>query len=84
MFGLKHLPMNKLTTAFMAVSAAMVLFRLVLAPGDSATTTTQLTWIMGALVLIGLWIAVGFELARRFLGNPGGGERQRRTERRDT
>lgn len=71
MLGLKNLPMNKLTTAFMVVSAAMVVFGIALAPSDSASNTMFVIWIVGALVLIGVWIAVGIEVVRRFIGGGG-------------
>lgn len=73
MLGLKNLPMNKLTTAFMVVSAAMVLFGLALTPADSAPVTVFVIWIAGALMLIGLWIAIAIEVFKRFLGS---GDRQ--------
>jgi Sec-independent protein secretion pathway component TatC len=62
--GLKNISTSGLNKAFLVVSAAMVLIGLVLVPGDGASTTTLLIWIMGALVLIGMWIAIGFELVR--------------------
>lgn len=76
MLGLKNLPMNKLSTAFTVVSAAMVVFALALAPADSASVTTFVIWIVGALVLIGGWIAVGFEVARRLFGGNGRNEHE--------
>lgn len=80
MFGLKNLPMDKLTTAFMVVSAAMVVFGIALAPPDSASNTMFVIWIVGALVLIGVWIAVGIEVVRRFFG--GGGVQDERPRER--
>lgn len=68
MLGLKSLPTNKLTTAFMVVSAAMIVFALALAPADGASISAFVLWIVGALVLIGVWIAVGIEVTRRFFG----------------
>lgn len=78
MLGLKNLPMNKLTTAFMVVSTAMVVFALALAPSDGASTSTFIVWIAGALVLIGAWIAVVIEVFKRFLG---GGAREGHSRR---
>lgn len=80
MLGLKNLAMNKLTTAFMVVSAAMVVFGIALAPPDSASNTMFVMWIVGALVLIGLWIAVGVEVIKRFFGD--GGQRDERPRER--
>lgn len=69
MLGLKNLPMDKLTTAFMVVSAAMVVFGIALAPADSASNAMFVVWILGALVLIGVWVAVGIEVFKRFFGS---------------
>ena len=61
MLGLKNLLMNKLSIAFMVVSAAMVIFA-ASAPANSASTTTLFIWITCALVLIGVWIAIAVEV----------------------
>lgn len=73
MLGLKNLPMNRLTTAYMVVSAAMIVFALALAPADSAALTSFVLWILGALILIGVWVAVGVEISKRFFGGSFGG-----------
>jgi hypothetical protein len=72
MLGLKNLSMNKLTTAYMVVSAAMIVFALALAPADSASVTAFVLWLAGALVLLGAWIAVGIEVFKRFFGDTSG------------
>lgn len=66
MLGLKNVPMDKLTTAFMVVPPAMVVFVLALAPADSAPLTVFVIWILGALVILGLWIAIVVEGLKRF------------------
>lgn len=73
MLGLKNLPMNKLTTAFMVISAAMVIFAAT-SPADSAPTTTLFIWIACALVLIGVWITIAVEVFKRFFGGGGRNE----------
>lgn len=73
MLGLKNLTMDRLTTAFMVISAAMVIFALS-GSASSPSTTMLLIWIVSALVLIGVWIAVAVELYKRFFG--GGEDRQ--------
>lgn len=72
MLGLKNLPINKLTTAFMAISAAMVIFA-ASAPANSASTTMLSIWTVCALVLIGMWSAVAIEIFKSFFG---GGDRR--------
>lgn len=67
MLGLKNLTMDRLTTAFMVVSAAMVMFALSGSVG-SPSTTMLFIWILCALVLIGVWIAVAYEVFKRFFG----------------
>jgi Sec-independent protein secretion pathway component TatC len=62
---IRNVPRHRLLTAFMVISAAMVVFALALAPADTASTTTFLIWIAGALVMLGVWVAVAIELARR-------------------
>ena len=81
MLGLKNLTFDRLTTVFMVISAAMVIFA---ASGSigSPSTTTLFIWIVAALVLIGVWIATAYELFKRFFGghsNSTGGS-QRRNE----
>lgn len=82
MLGLKNLPMNKLTTAFMVISAAMVIFAAT-APADSASTTMLFIWIVVALVLIGVWIAVAVEIYKRFFGSGRRAEDQSSSEHRE-
>lgn len=77
--GLRNLPMNKLNTAFMLVSAAMIVFAVALAPAESASFATLIVWIAGALVLIGVWAAVGVEVVKRLFG--GGQPEERSGER---
>lgn len=67
MLGLKNLPMNKLSTAFMVISAAMVIFA-ASAPADSASTAMLGVWVVVALVLIGVWLATAYEIYKRFFG----------------
>ena len=67
MLGLKNLTFDRLTTAFMVISAAMVIFALSGSVG-SPSTTMLFIWIVAALVLIGVWIAVAVELFKRFFG----------------
>lgn len=76
MLGLRNLPTNKLSTAYTVVSAAMVVFALALAPADRTSVTTFVIWIVGALVLTGVWIAVGFEVARCLFGGNGRNEHE--------
>ena len=79
MMGLNNLPLNKLTTAFMVLSAAMVIFAAT-APYDSPSTTMLGVWVVVALVLIGVWIATAYEIYKRFFGRDDSpGETGRRT-----
>lgn len=68
MLGLKNLPLNKLTTAFMVISAAMMIFALSGSVGGSSSTTMLFIWIAVALVLIGVWVTVAVEVFKRFFG----------------
>lgn len=67
MLGLKNLTFDKLTTVFMVISAAMVVFA---ASGSigSPSTVMLFIWIVAALVLIVVWIATAYELFKRFFG----------------
>ena len=67
MLGLKNLTFERLTTVFMVISAAMMIFALSGSVG-SPSTTMLFIWIVVALVLIGVWIAVAVELFKRFFG----------------
>ena len=81
MLGLKNLTFDKLTTVFMVISAAMVVFA---ASGSigSPSTVMLFIWIVAALVLIGVWIAVAVELFKRFFGgNDPSSEKGRREAR---
>ena len=80
MLGLKNLPLNKLTTAFMVISAAMMIFALSGSVGGSPSTTMLFIWIAVALVLLGVWAAVAVEIFKRFFGrNDSPGETGQRT-----
>lgn len=68
MLGLKNLPMNKLSTAFMVISAAMMIFAAA-GSGASSSISALLLWIVCALVLIGVWIAIAYEIFKRFFGD---------------
>lgn len=70
--GLQNASNNKLASAFMAVSLAMVLLGTALTPSDGASVTANLVWIGGAVALVGAWVVLGVELVRRFFG---GGDR---------
>lgn len=80
MLGLKNLTMDRLTTVFMVISAAMMIFALSGSISGSASTTMLFIWIAVALVLIGVWIAVAVELYKRFFG--GGRDEGRAGEQR--
>lgn len=82
MLGLKNLTMDKLTTAFMVISAAMAIFALSGAAGGSASTTMLFIWIVVALVLIGVWVAVAVEVFKRFFGSGGRDEERAQEQRR--
>lgn len=69
MLGLKNLSDSRLSTAFMVVSAVMFISGLAFVPPEGASIAIVGIWIMGVLALIGVWIAVAVELARRFFGN---------------
>ena len=70
MLVLKNLPLNKLTTIFMVISAAMMIFAASGSVG-SPSPTTLFIWIVAALVLIGVWIATAYEIYKRFFGGQG-------------
>ena len=67
MLGLKNLTFDTLTTVFMVISAAMVIFAASGSVGSPSTVMLSI-WIVVALVLIGVWIAVAVELFKRFFG----------------
>ena len=79
MLGLKNLTFERLTTVFMVISAAMMIFAL---SGSiaSPSTTMLFIWIVAALVLIGVWTAVAVELCKRFFF--GGEDPSREADRR--
>lgn len=68
MFGLKELSLNRLTTAFMVVSAALLVLGLALVPADGASISTLVLWIAGAIVLLGVWVVVAVEIWKRRFG----------------
>lgn len=83
MLGLKNLPLNKLTTAFMVISAAMMIFAVAGSTGGSTSTTMLFIWIACALVLFAVWAAVAYEVFKRFFGgNDSATERGRSTSHR--
>lgn len=71
MFGLKHLGDEAILVLFTIFSIAMLVFGTVLNPASSASVSVSLLWIAGALILLGLFVVSGVELARRFLGGRG-------------
>ncbi len=68
--GIKHLSANRLALALLLMSAALLLMGLT-APA-SGSVTTLITWLAGALVLLGVWAALALEVFRRYF-TPGGG-----------
>lgn len=66
MFGMKHLSSNRLAGSLLAVSAALVV--LAFAAPEAGTVATLLTWLVGALVLVGVWAVVALEVLRRYFG----------------
>ena len=82
MLGLKNLTMERLTTAFMVISAAMMIFALSGSVGGGASTTMLFIWIAVALVLIGVWIAVAVEVFKRFFGDGDRSEEHAQKRRR--
>ncbi len=71
MLGLKHMPTSRLSTAFMVLSVVMLLVGSVLVPSSGATIVTSALWTAGSMALIGIWVAVIFELVRRYVGMGG-------------
>lgn len=69
MFGLKDLSMNRLAMALLTVSAALLIIGF--AAPEAGSISTLLTWLVGALMLLGIWTVVALELARRYF-TPGG------------
>lgn len=70
MFGLKELSLNKLATALMGVSAMLML--LGFAAPEDGSVSTLLTWLVGALLLLGVWVLMLLETLKRYFG-PGEG-----------
>lgn len=70
MLGLKHLSINRLAVSLLAVSAALMVFAFAAPEGGSITGL--LAWIVGALVLLGLWTVVALEVFKRRFGAGGG------------
>jgi hypothetical protein len=68
--GIKHLPANRLALTLLLVSAALLLMGLT-AP-VSGPVNTLILWLVGALVLLGVWVALALEAFRRYF-TPGGG-----------
>lgn len=66
MFGMKNLSTNRLAGSLLVVSAALLV--LVFAAPEAGSVTTLLTWLIGALVLLGVWAVVALEVARRYFG----------------
>lgn len=76
--GLKNLALNKLTSAFMVISAAMMIFAVAGGAGGSSSTAMLFIWIVCALVLFGVWVVVAYEIYKRFFG---GHDRRERSSR---
>lgn len=68
MFGMKELSTRKLATALLTVSAALVVLGAALSPADGASTSTLLSWLVGALALLGVWAVLLLEVGRRYFG----------------
>lgn len=66
MFGLKELSLNKLAMALMGVSAMLML--LGFAAPDDGSVSTLLTWLVGALLLLGVWVLMLLETLKRYFG----------------
>lgn len=79
MFGVTHLSNSSLAGSLLAVSAALIVLAFV-AP-EAGSVATLLGWIVGALVLAGVWAVVTLEVVRRYFGGDGmdrGGPREYR------
>lgn len=68
MFGLKELSLNRLAMALMGVSAMLML--LGFAAPEDGSVSTLLTWLVGALLLIGVWVLMLLETLKRYFGGP--------------
>lgn len=64
MFGMKNLSTNRLAGSLLAVSTALLVLAFV-AP-EAASVATLLSWLVGALLLLGVWAVLALEVARRY------------------
>lgn len=71
MFGLKELSMNKLAMALMGVSAMLMV--LGFAAPEDGSVSNLVTWLVGALLLLGVWALMLLETLKRYFG--AGGDR---------
>lgn len=65
----RDLELNVRTVGYIERQDYWVVFGLALAPADSAAVTVSVIWIVGALVLLGLWIATAIEVLKRFFSS---------------